>query len=98
MQEVAGALLEHPIGNCKNQLAAIFLNFFMEYYNKYQPQQIMEQYRNLSCVIGREVLVVCPHTSYKAKVLDILSNGELLVQQEDGSTQTLSSGEISLRF
>lgn len=98
LQEVAGALLEHPIGNCKNQLAASFLNFFMEYYNKYQPHQIMEQYRNLSCVIGREVLVVCPHTSYKAKVLDILSNGELLVQQEDGSTQTLSSGEISLRF
>jgi len=58
----------------------------------------MDEYRRRSCVIGREIRLIqgvgeCPGTA-----VGIDDEGGLLVAFPDGHTETLTSGEITLRF
>lgn len=61
---------------------------------------VMKEYKALSFMIGQKVEVhpiIGDETSvYSATAIDIDDNAGLIVQVEDGSTKTLSSGEVSL--
>lgn len=80
-----------------NKLIAEILNNFMNYYYNLKEKTFMSEYRKKSMVIGKNVDVNLPNgTSKKAKVLDIDDDAHLLLQYEDKSFDTLSSGEISI--
>lgn len=69
-------------------LAAIEKDDFSDY---------MKKYRELSCVIDRDIIFVQNGCEYNAHVLDINDDGALAVRLEDGSVRELSSGEISIK-
>lgn len=57
----------------------------------------MDEYRQKSCVIGKEITYIKNGTAYTAKAVDIDENGGLVVS--DGKEKaTLSGGEISVKF
>lgn len=58
----------------------------------------LEEYRRLCICIGRDVLVVSGTESRKTRALNINDDLSLLVQYEDGSQESLYSGEVSLRI
>lgn len=58
----------------------------------------LEEYRAYSAVLGREVNVTEHMQTRRARALDILENGALLVRFEDGTTAELCGAEISLRL
>lgn len=58
----------------------------------------MEEYRKVSCVIGQEVRLIRPDGEITGTALDIDDEGGLTVRFSDGHTETLTSGEITLRF
>ena len=58
----------------------------------------LEPYRTASVVIGREVTVIKGESKTNAEAVDILPSGALLVEYQDGSTEELCVGEISLRL
>jgi BirA family biotin operon repressor/biotin-[acetyl-CoA-carboxylase] ligase len=62
---------------------------------------VIEEYKALSFIIGREVevhtLIDSSQGIYKATAVDIDQNAALVVRLENGTTRTLISGEVSLK-
>ena len=62
---------------------------------------IIKEYKEASFLIGRELtvypLIGDEKTAYKATAVDIDDNAGLVVKLGDGSTRTLSSGEVTLK-
>jgi BirA family biotin operon repressor/biotin-[acetyl-CoA-carboxylase] ligase len=58
----------------------------------------MDEYRRLSCVIGRKIKLIQQDTETIGSAVGIDDEGGLIVTFPDGRTETLTSGEISLRF
>ena len=56
---------------------------------------IIDEYRHSSSLINREINVITSHGSYRARVLDINRDGELVVVTESGERKALCSAEVS---
>lgn len=93
---IAGTVFSEEQSDGKNRLAAAFLNRFMKYYTSPQPADYVENYRNRSLVIGKEIEVISSGQVKKAVALDIDKDCRLIVQYENGQTETLYSGQISI--
>lgn len=115
IKNIAGAVFDQPKSDCKNRLAAEFLNHFMAYYcgcsgghqdidsqdtgsKDTGEYRHIDEYRRRSMVIGKEIRVITPKTTRNARALDVDRDCQLIVEYEDGSTESLFSGEISIRL
>lgn len=98
LQAVAGAVAERSTPGLRDALAAAILNEFWRLYTALPQSDFMAEYRRRSVVVGRKVTVCRGGTETPATALDIDENGHLLVRYETGATETLGSGEISLRL
>ncbi len=78
-----------------------FLNYFEKYYKEYflgnNFDEIIKISKEKSILLGKEIKVISRDYSYEAKVLDITSEGHLLVLKEDGTKEEIYSGEVSVR-
>ena len=63
-----------------------------------EDRSFMDYYRSRSTVLGQDIICITNQKSVAAKVLSIDDDGGLLVELEDGTTEILRSGEISLRL
>lgn len=70
-----------------------------EFFGDADDFEIIEEYRRLSAVVGRRVEVrkLTGETFY-ARALEITDGGELVVEREDGSLESLISAEVSLKL
>ena len=98
LADIAGTVFEEAGGDGKNRLAAEFLNCFMSYYKERPAEDYVKNYRSRSLVLGREISVESPNGAQRATALDVDEECHLIVRYEDGRTETLSSGEISVRL
>lgn len=98
IRETAGTIFGKHQNDGKNQLAAAVLNNFLRLYKKRNYAEYVEKYRAKSLVIGKEILVMDSNRGKKAVALDIDEECHLIVQYENGETDTLSAGEISIRI
>lgn len=88
IKDIAGAL------NCavdKNILAAEIANNLMSI------TDYMDEYREKSCVLGREITYYISGVPHAGKAVDIDGNGGLVVSDGKEKT-TLTGGEITVRF
>lgn len=98
IENIAGAVFEKRHNDGKNHLAAEFLNRFMGFYTSGDYSQYAQKYRDRSMVLGKEINVLTSKGPQKAVALDVDEECCLIVQYEDGRTDRLSSGEISIRM
>lgn len=98
IRDIAGSVFSRKQNDGKNRLAAEFLNHFMTFYCTAQETDYIENYRQRSLVLGREIQVLLPGRPKKAAALDIDNSCRLIVRYEDGTTDCLSSGEISIKI
>ncbi|MBO5422027.1 MAG: biotin--[acetyl-CoA-carboxylase] ligase [Clostridia bacterium] len=80
----------------RNILAAEIANNISELIFK-NPDDYIDEYREKSNVIGKEITYFQNNIAHKAQAVDIDKNGGLVVN-ENGKTITLTSGEITVRF
>lgn len=59
---------------------------------------LMEKYRELSLVLGKEICFIKNNLKFYGIAQSINDNGYLTVEKNDGSIEILSSGEISVRI
>lgn len=93
----AGAVLDVPQEGGRNRLAAEFLNRFFAVYQN-DPAEYARRYRDRSLVIGKHITVITPRGTREATALDIDRDCRLVVRWMDGSVESLSSAEISVRI
>lgn len=95
LADIAGSIFQNQVDEGKNRLAASFLNHFLEIYHS--PNGYAREYRERSMVIGRAIRVLAPSGERAAYALDVDKGCRLVVRYDDGSVDTLSSAEISIR-
>ncbi|MCM1135064.1 MAG: biotin--[acetyl-CoA-carboxylase] ligase [Clostridium sp.] len=111
IKNVAGAVFEGHVQreNLRNKVAVEFLVNFMEYYQSFPARDYLEEYRRRCFVIGKRVRIIAPPGAPKrfesagaerefALVLGVDDECHLEVRYDDGTTDVLSSGEISVRL
>ncbi len=98
IEDIAKAVFDTAQNDGKNHLAAEFLNHFMRYYRAGEQADYVQEYRKRSLVIGRKIQVIANGTVKNAVACGIDDDCRLLVRYEDGSEESLSSGEISVRL
>lgn len=101
VRAIAGALSEFGSVPRRAVLAAAVLSHFEEAYRLLingQEQQLIAHYRMKLCCLNQTITVISPTETYEAFCTGLDENGHLLIQRKDGSIQTLSSGEISIRL
>ena len=99
IKNIAGAVFSKSENDAKNRLAGQFINHFMKYYHNVNgDSDYAEEYRRRSFVIGKNVNVITPKGTREALVLDVDRECRLLVEYEDGTRESLFSGEISIRL
>ena len=69
------------------------------YESEYSDERVLEEYKKRSVVIGKEISIITDKGEpVRAAALDICPDGALLVRTQDGFTQKLCSGEITIRL
>lgn len=97
LKQKAGAVFKSTQDDVKNRIAAAFLNRFMEYYRAQDPSSYIEKYRSRSLAIGKHISVISANQTRNAFVYGMDDDCHLLVRYEDGETESLAYGEISIR-
>ena len=86
----------HPIE--RSRFCAELINEMNALYPQLESGAFMAENRARSNVIGREIYVLRGDERYHATAVDIDDGGSLVIRTPEGETQTLRSGEISVRF
>lgn len=84
----------------RNQLAAEVINHVLELFEDVETGEFIEEYKKRSLIIGKPITVYKNGSDgkpVKAQALDIDDCGCLIVQYDDGTKETLSGGEVSIR-
>lgn len=100
IKKTAGSLYPHGSRTVtRNMLTAELINcVFSLIVNKEKSRdELLASYKKRLTMLGSRVNVFCAGESYSATALDLNENGNLIVKKDDGTTNILSSGEISVR-
>lgn len=79
-------------------LANSIVSYLKEYIKPQNKAQVMDEYRRLSLVLGKEVSFVKDGKEYGATAQSIDDDGRLIVTLKNGDTQVLFFGEISIKL
>ena len=82
----------------RNQLAAQVIKEVLAICENLDDKSFLQEYRQRSIVLGREVTLIRGDEKKRARALDISENGGLIVLTSDGEQKELTSGEISVRW
>lgn len=99
IQETAGSLFLQKPENLPitTLLTAEILNQLSECMETLTDRNYLEEYRHRQIIIGKNILVLKGNESRPAKALTIDDQARLIVEYEDKTQETLSSGEVSIR-
>jgi len=92
--EKAGAVMGHSV--TRAQLIAEIWQELVPYLQDFEDRSWLSEYREHSIVIGREIGWKEGEAIHRGVAVDINEDGELVVQDTDGKTQVLRTGEISI--
>lgn len=74
---------------------------YLEYYYDIACREgfgpILDQWRDYSITLGKQVKVIAPDKTYVGTALDIDETGALQVKKEDGTVETVLAGDVSIR-
>lgn len=98
IRDIAGAVCGEDRMVPRNTLVAAILNELYSLYEGLSKRTFIEDYRKLSNVIGKKVRFTSGESWVEAKALDVDQDGGLVVELENGETQVLRTGEITLRL
>lgn len=92
---VAAALFDTATAELRSMIIADFLNFFSEYYEKDLARAI-PFYRERQYLVGRRAEIVRGGKTHVVDVLDVDKNCALVVKFDDGHTENITSGDVSV--
>ena len=99
LQDIMGAVFAgaQPEGDAASRLAGDVWTRFFRAYRRLPETAFLEAYRARSILIGQDVDVLRPSGPVPARAIGIDAHAGLIVRYPDGTQETLSSGEVSVR-
>ncbi len=99
MKDIIGSLYDQDAqGVTRNQLIAEVVNQVLAICDELPDNSFLEEYRENSMVLGKEVNIIGTGEQTKAYVIAIENNGGLCVRYQDGREEVLYTGEVSIRL
>ena len=98
IREIAGGLVEKQQDIDVSGLVTRITEGILEFSENMQDCTYVEDYREMSVVLGREIRYNEGDAFVKAKAIDIDSEGGLMVELPDGRVKVLKTGEITVRL
>ena len=83
--------------NIKEKIVADIVNKFFDMYNGIDTD-FVNRYKQYSYLTGKEINIILGETSRPATVIDITDECHLLVGNEYGEIEEISSGDVSVRL
>ena len=83
--------------NIKEKIVADVINRFFSMYNG-DDKDYIKRYREYSYLIGKEINIIQGDSTRPATVIDITDDCHLLVKNEKGEIEEISSGDVSVRL
>lgn len=83
--------------NIKEKIVADVVNIFFNMYNGVDNNYI-KRYKEYSYLTGKEVNIISGESTRPATVIDITDDCHLLVKNENGELEEISSGDVSVRL
>lgn len=97
LENIAGSVFKDKPCD-KNKIVADTLNSLYDFYKNIKDRTFLQDYKNYSILTGRDVFLVYPDKKIPVTVLGIDDDCRLIVRYSDGSSEHISTGEISVRF
>lgn len=98
LSDIAGSIEDFAERkNSRNELIIAFLNRFDYWYQHLNHPYLIKRYKQYSNILHVPVTVSVNNESYLAIIKDIDENGACIAVKSDGTTVTLSSGEVTIR-
>ena len=103
IKEFATSVLEeNGMRGIRNDLIAELLNQFesvyLDYTEKGKAHEIIKHYESKLFIKGKQVIVVNHDNEYAATVLGVDSTGALIVENDNGDSEHITTGEIKLKY
>ena len=86
--------------NDRTKILNRFFEVFEKYYNEFLNNgitNILNKYTELCVTLNREVTIVENNKETNATAEGITPDGELIIKKQDGTTQSINSGEVSVK-
>lgn len=98
LKDVAGSIEDFTDTTIdRNNLITKILNNFYHYYSDLNNTEYLNIYRKHSYVLGKKIKVIQGLETFNAIAIDIDDKGGLIIEKEDHTRLTLTSGEISIK-
>ena len=94
---IAGAVLSEPIEDARNRMAGLVISKFLRYYRELSEDTFLDGYRSRLIWRGEEINLIRGSEVSPAKLIDVDERCRLLIERPDGTRDSISSGEISIR-
>ena len=88
---------EKPDENTVCRLCADVVSYLLEYAKDISSRAFLEEYKSRLFMLGKEITVITPTTTYVATATDIDDDAHLIVTLDNGEKRVLSAGEICIR-
>ena len=99
LREIAGCISAEKSEDLNSRIAAEVMNRFFAEYPRIAEKRFLEEYRRRSILTGKSVNVLKAGTEPRpAEVRSIGDDLSLLVRYPDGTEESLSTGEVSIRL
>ncbi len=83
--------------NIKEKIVSDVVNKFFDMYNGIDTD-FVNRYKQYSYLIGKEINIISVDNTRLATVIDITDDCHLLVKNENGENEEISSGDVSVRL
>ena len=99
IKQTAGSVFRNKPGQApvSSMLVAEVLNNLADCMDSLTAQKHLEEYRNRSFLIGKDIIVIRGTERISAKAVALDEKARLIVEYEDFSREALISGEVSVR-
>ncbi len=98
LSEIAGSIVPYSVNaEEKEALARFIVKKLLRMLENEDISLYMDEYRRLSCVIGKNIIFTRGGEKGQGKAVDITPQGSLVVELDGGESIELASGEISVR-
>ncbi|MCL2199245.1 MAG: biotin--[acetyl-CoA-carboxylase] ligase [Defluviitaleaceae bacterium] len=97
LKSIIGTVFEKPT-TTRNHLTSEIITRMSNLDTNGDEKELLQNYRSRLMLLGKKITVAAAGHSYEATAIDIDDTGRLIVKTNDGKTQALSSGEVSVRL
>lgn len=97
LKNIAGAITANRTRDLRSRLTASFLKHFYRICRYLNNSAYSDEYKRRSFLLGHRIHVIKGDALIPAVATDIDEECRLVVRYDDGSTEVLSSGEVSIR-